>query len=129
MINGSLFLMQRLQKILVGCMIPHEPLFLSTKLLYMSLLQVKFEKGVQVVKVFKEHSSQTCILDDFEFYEAREKATQEKKSKEQQFPKQVRLMSSYHVVQLPTFDMFLQILECCVLLISSFYMQAKLSIK
>ncbi|XP_014491361.1 uncharacterized protein LOC106753967 isoform X1 [Vigna radiata var. radiata] len=51
--------------------------------------EVKFEKGVQVVKVFKEHSSQTCILDDFEFYEAREKATQEKKSKEQQFPKQI----------------------------------------
>lgn len=53
------------------------------------LVQVKFEKGVQLVKIFKEHSSQTCILDDFGFYEAREKATQEKKSKEQQLPKQV----------------------------------------
>jgi len=82
----------------------------------MSLLQVKFEKGVQIVKIFKEHLSQTCILDDFGFYEAREKATQEKKSKEQQFPKQVIFMSLQHVVQLPTFDMFLQILECFVLL-------------
>ncbi|ESW33929.1 hypothetical protein PHAVU_001G110200 [Phaseolus vulgaris] len=51
--------------------------------------EVKFEKGVQIVKIFKEHLSQTCILDDFGFYEAREKATQEKKSKEQQFPKQI----------------------------------------
>ncbi|XP_020219432.1 YTH domain-containing protein ECT4 isoform X1 [Cajanus cajan] len=51
--------------------------------------EVKFEKGVQIVKIFKEYSSQTCILDDFEFYETREKATQEKKSKEQQLPKKV----------------------------------------
>ncbi|CAJ1921685.1 unnamed protein product [Sphenostylis stenocarpa] len=51
--------------------------------------EVEFEKGVQVAKIFKEHSSQTCILDDFGFYEAREKANQEKKSKEQQFPKQI----------------------------------------
>ncbi|XP_061336988.1 YTH domain-containing protein ECT2-like isoform X2 [Gastrolobium bilobum] len=51
--------------------------------------EVKFEKGIQVVKIFKEHSSKTCILDDFGFYEAREKGSQEKKSKEQQFPKQV----------------------------------------
>ena len=49
------------------------------------LVQVKFEKGVQLVKIFKEHSSQTCILDDFGFYEAREKATQEKKSTERIF--------------------------------------------
>ncbi|KAK7336249.1 hypothetical protein VNO77_16785 [Canavalia gladiata] len=55
--------------------------------------EVKFEKGVQIVKIFKEHSSKTCILDDFGFYEAREKATQDKKSKEQQFPKQVSKLS------------------------------------
>lgn len=58
------------------------------------ILQVKFEKGIQIVKIFKEHSSKTSILDDFGFYEAREKATQERKSKEQQFPKQV-LVSSF----------------------------------
>ncbi|OIW21302.1 hypothetical protein TanjilG_31631 [Lupinus angustifolius] len=49
--------------------------------------EVKFENGVQIVKIFKEHSSKTCILDDFEFYEGREKVTQERKSKEQQLPK------------------------------------------
>ncbi|RDY09088.1 YTH domain-containing family protein 1, partial [Mucuna pruriens] len=51
--------------------------------------EVKFEKGIQILKIFKEHSSKTCILDDFGFYETREKMIQERKSKEQQFPKQV----------------------------------------
>ncbi|ESW23840.1 hypothetical protein PHAVU_004G080300 [Phaseolus vulgaris] len=51
--------------------------------------EVNFEKGIQVLKIFKEQSSKTCILDDFGFYETREKMIQERKSKEQQFPKQV----------------------------------------
>jgi len=56
------------------------------------ILQVKFEKGVQIVKIFKEHSSKTSILDDFGFYESREKTTQERKLKEQQLPKQVTVV-------------------------------------
>ncbi|TKY62911.1 YTH domain-containing family protein 2 [Spatholobus suberectus] len=65
--------------------------------------EVKFEKGVEIVKIFKEHSCQTCILDDFGFYETREKATQEKKSKEQQIPKQVSKPSdlTFGTVTLP----------------------------
>ncbi|KAE9599632.1 hypothetical protein Lal_00045787 [Lupinus albus] len=55
--------------------------------------EVKFEKGTQIVKIFKEHSSKTRILDDFEFYEGREKAAQERKSKEQQLPKQASKQS------------------------------------
>ncbi|XP_047173577.1 YTH domain-containing protein ECT2-like isoform X1 [Vigna umbellata] len=51
--------------------------------------EVKFQKGIQVLKIFKEQSSKTCILDDFGFYETREKMIQERKSKEQQLPKQV----------------------------------------
>ncbi|KAK7315602.1 hypothetical protein VNO77_34163 [Canavalia gladiata] len=51
--------------------------------------EVKLEKGIQTLKIFKEHSSKTCILDDFGFYEAREKLIQERKSKEQHFSKQV----------------------------------------
>jgi ribosomal protein S21 len=47
------------------------------------LVQVKFEKGIEILKIFKEQSSKTCILDDFAFYEAREKTIQEKKAKEQ----------------------------------------------
>lgn len=42
-----------------------------------------------MVKIFKEHASKTCILDDFGFYEARQKTIQEKKAKQQQFKKQV----------------------------------------
>ncbi|AES80840.1 YTH domain-containing protein ECT4 [Medicago truncatula] len=55
--------------------------------------EVKFEKGVQIVKIFKEHASKTSILDDFGFYESREKTTQERKFKEQQLPKQVNKAS------------------------------------
>ncbi|KAK1435243.1 hypothetical protein QVD17_01004 [Tagetes erecta] len=49
--------------------------------------EVKLEQGLQVIKIFKDHSSKQCILDDFEFYEERQKRIQEKKAK-QQFQKQ-----------------------------------------
>ncbi|KAK9273434.1 hypothetical protein L1049_018244 [Liquidambar formosana] len=51
--------------------------------------EVKLEQGLQMLKIFKDHSSKTCILDDFVFYEARQKTIQEKKAKQQQFQKQV----------------------------------------
>jgi hypothetical protein len=47
------------------------------------------EQGLKVVKIFKEHNSKTCILDDFSFYEARQKTILEKKAKQQQSQKQV----------------------------------------
>ncbi|KAA8542954.1 hypothetical protein F0562_024106 [Nyssa sinensis] len=51
--------------------------------------EVISEQGLQVLKIFKEYTSKTCILDDFGFYEGRQKAIQEKKAKQQQFQKQV----------------------------------------
>lgn len=51
--------------------------------------EVKLEPGLKLIKIFKEHSSKTCILDDFGFYETRQKTIQEKKAKQQQFQKQV----------------------------------------
>ncbi|KAL4353721.1 hypothetical protein GQ457_06G020120 [Hibiscus cannabinus] len=51
--------------------------------------EVYFEQGVQILKIFKDHSSKTCILDDFEFYEARQKTTQEKKAKHQLLQKKI----------------------------------------
>ena len=51
--------------------------------------EVKLEQGLQMIKIFKEHSSKQCILDDFDFYEDRQKRIQEKKAKQQQFQKQV----------------------------------------
>ncbi|XP_024200185.1 YTH domain-containing protein ECT2 isoform X3 [Rosa chinensis] len=51
--------------------------------------EVKLEPGLKMIKIFKEHSSKTCILDDFGFYESRQKTIQEKKAKQQQqFQKQ-----------------------------------------
>ncbi|KAG8487061.1 hypothetical protein CXB51_020689 [Gossypium anomalum] len=51
--------------------------------------EVNFEQGMQILKIFKDHSSKTCILDDFEFYEARQKIIQERKAKHQLLQKQV----------------------------------------
>lgn len=56
---------------------------------------MKLEQGLQVVKIFKEHASKQCILDDFEFYEDRQKKIQEKKAKQQQFQKQVNICSYF----------------------------------
>uniref|UniRef100_A0A7N0UNH8 YTH domain-containing family protein n=1 Tax=Kalanchoe fedtschenkoi TaxID=63787 RepID=A0A7N0UNH8_KALFE len=50
--------------------------------------EVKLEQGLQMLKIFKDHSSRTSILDDFGFYEARQKAIQENKVR-LQFQKQV----------------------------------------
>ncbi|KAJ8574027.1 hypothetical protein K7X08_010538 [Anisodus acutangulus] len=50
--------------------------------------EVKLEQGLQVLKIFKDHISKQCILDDFEFYEDRQKRIQEKKAKQQLFQKQ-----------------------------------------
>ncbi|WJX47373.1 hypothetical protein P8452_34070 [Trifolium repens] len=50
--------------------------------------EILLEPGLKLIKIFKEYSSKTCILDDFGFYEGRQKTILEKKAK-QQFPKQV----------------------------------------
>ncbi|XP_010937369.2 YTH domain-containing protein ECT3-like [Elaeis guineensis] len=45
--------------------------------------EVKLEQVLQMLKIFKEHVSKTSILDDFMFYENRQKLMQEKKAKQQ----------------------------------------------
>ncbi|XP_028761259.1 YTH domain-containing protein ECT2 isoform X2 [Neltuma alba] len=52
--------------------------------------EVMFAKGIQILNLFKGHPRKTCILDDFDFYENRENAMQERKSKEHQFSGHVR---------------------------------------
>ncbi|XP_062187172.1 YTH domain-containing protein ECT3-like isoform X2 [Phragmites australis] len=51
--------------------------------------EVKLEKGLQVLKIFKDHVCKTSILDDFGFYDNREKMMQERKAKQQQSLKKV----------------------------------------
>ncbi|MQM12200.1 hypothetical protein Taro_045114 [Colocasia esculenta] len=53
--------------------------------------EVKLEQGVQMIKIFKEHVSKTSILDDFLFYEVRQKTMQDRRAKQQQFQKQASL--------------------------------------
>uniref|UniRef100_A0A0E0CVF0 YTH domain-containing family protein n=1 Tax=Oryza meridionalis TaxID=40149 RepID=A0A0E0CVF0_9ORYZ len=51
--------------------------------------EVNLDQGIQMLKIFKEHVSKTSILDDFAFYENRQKLMQEKRVKQQQIQKQV----------------------------------------
>ncbi|XP_078430878.1 YTH domain-containing protein ECT2-like isoform X2 [Wolffia australiana] len=56
--------------------------------------EIKLEQGLQMLKLFKEHVSKTSILDDFLFYEVRQKTMQERRAKQQQFLKQVSARSN-----------------------------------
>ena len=40
------------------------------------------EDGAKIIKIFKEYMSKTCILDDFKFYETRQKMIRDKKIKQ-----------------------------------------------
>jgi ribosomal protein S21 len=51
--------------------------------------EVKLEQGLQVLKIFKDHVCKTSILDDFGFYDNREKMMKERKAKLQQSLKKV----------------------------------------
>ncbi|XP_030956109.1 YTH domain-containing protein ECT2-like isoform X2 [Quercus lobata] len=47
--------------------------------------EVKLEQGLKMIAIFKEHPSKTSILDDFGFYEDRQKKIQEMKTKQKKF--------------------------------------------
>lgn len=44
--------------------------------------QVSFPQGVEMLNIFKNYVARTSILDDFEFYESRQKVLQEKKTRQ-----------------------------------------------
>ena len=46
-------------------------------------MQVKLEQGLQMLTIFKNHEAETTILEDFDFYEQREKALQENRCQQQ----------------------------------------------
>ncbi|XP_020081151.1 uncharacterized protein LOC109704697 isoform X2 [Ananas comosus] len=43
--------------------------------------EVRLEQGLEMLKIFKDHVIKTSILDDFEFYENRQKLMQERRGK------------------------------------------------
>ncbi|TVU43320.1 hypothetical protein EJB05_09779 [Eragrostis curvula] len=45
--------------------------------------EVKLEQGLQMLTIFKSHEAETTILEDFDFYEQREKALQENRRQQQ----------------------------------------------
>jgi hypothetical protein len=46
--------------------------------------EVKLEQGIEMLQIFKNYETETSILDDFDFYEDRQKAMEERKSRQQQ---------------------------------------------
>uniref|UniRef100_A0A6N2LAT9 YTH domain-containing protein n=1 Tax=Salix viminalis TaxID=40686 RepID=A0A6N2LAT9_SALVM len=46
-------------------------------------LQVKLEQGIEMLSIFKNYETDMSILDDFDFYEDRQKAMQERKARQQ----------------------------------------------
>ncbi|KAI3711817.1 hypothetical protein L1987_70364 [Smallanthus sonchifolius] len=51
--------------------------------------EVKLEAGNAMLKIFKDHDAETSILDDFSYYDEREKDLQEKRAKERDFTKNI----------------------------------------
>ncbi|KAF5748632.1 hypothetical protein HS088_TW04G00590 [Tripterygium wilfordii] len=45
--------------------------------------EVKLEQGIEMLKIFKDYDSRTSILDDFDFYDDRERGLKERKSRQQ----------------------------------------------
>ncbi|AQK41051.1 evolutionarily conserved C-terminal region 10 [Zea mays] len=45
--------------------------------------EVKLEQGLQMLTIFKNHEAETTIVEDFDFYEQREKALQENRRQQQ----------------------------------------------
>ncbi|KAL1565700.1 evolutionarily conserved C-terminal region 2 [Salvia divinorum] len=66
--------------------------------------EVKLEQGLQLIKIFKDYTSKQCILDDFEFYEDRQRRIQEKKLKQQQFQKQAQVWEGTRTEEKKTKD-------------------------
>ncbi|KAG2691228.1 hypothetical protein I3843_08G000500 [Carya illinoinensis] len=44
--------------------------------------EVNLEEGIEMLKIFKDYNAQTSILDDFDFYDERERTFTEKKAKQ-----------------------------------------------
>ncbi|KAB1216139.1 YTH domain-containing family protein 2 [Morella rubra] len=45
--------------------------------------EVKLEEGIEMLKIFKNYDARTSILDDFDFYDERERALKERKTRQQ----------------------------------------------
>ncbi|XP_057468306.1 YTH domain-containing protein ECT2-like isoform X2 [Actinidia eriantha] len=45
--------------------------------------EVKLEHGIEMLKIFKDHEADASIMDDFSYYDEREKGLQERKARQQ----------------------------------------------
>jgi hypothetical protein len=64
----------------------------------LSALQIGLKEGMEMLKIFKSYQAETSLLDDFDFYENREKLSRSQRITEHTGPKQeVYNNDSYHV--------------------------------
>lgn len=68
--------------------------------------EVRFPQGLEILNIFKNYASKTSILDDFDFYESREKVMQEKRTRQSiplfNLQKVDELTTSFKAVDLST---------------------------
>lgn len=65
---------------------------------YLSGFQIGLKEGLEMLKIFKNYSAKTSLLDDFDFYENGEKLFRSQKITEHTGPKQeVYSHDNYHV--------------------------------
>jgi hypothetical protein len=51
--------------------------------LMLKYFQVKLEEGIEMLKILMDYDARTSILDDFDFYDERERALKERKARQQ----------------------------------------------
>lgn len=57
-----------------------------TEFIFVFKIQVELEQGINMLKIFKNYEAHSSILDDFDFYEERHKALQDRKVRQQSNP-------------------------------------------
>uniref|UniRef100_A0A0C9RNU0 TSA: Wollemia nobilis Ref_Wollemi_Transcript_7625_2746 transcribed RNA sequence n=1 Tax=Wollemia nobilis TaxID=56998 RepID=A0A0C9RNU0_9CONI len=63
--------------------------------------EIKYVQGIEMLKIFKNYSPKTSILDDFGYYEARQRAMKEKKSRQQAQQQQQQQVAFRNGVRAP----------------------------
>ncbi|CAA6670007.1 unnamed protein product [Spirodela intermedia] len=63
--------------------------------------EVKLEQGLEMLNIFKNHEARMSILDDFDFYEERQKAMQERKAHQRQQQQQQQQQVDSSPAQFP----------------------------
>ncbi|KAG6588257.1 YTH domain-containing protein ECT3, partial [Cucurbita argyrosperma subsp. sororia] len=73
--------------------------------------EVPLKQGIEMLKIFKDHDPRTSIIDDFDFYDERERILKERKTRQQLFANANSLNSLGDGAISPISDQFAQALQ------------------